>query len=193
LLLFAGLTVPALWAAQTVDRIAVVVGGTPITASEVLEEVRLTEFLNGEPPNTGPEQLRAAAERLIDQQLLRKEMEVGQYPAPPPSEGEQMLRNFQRERYPDEAQFRGALEKFSLTENQVKQHLLWQISVLRFTETRFAANVPAGDVQTDPQGANRARDAADAPSGNAVDQQLENWLKETRAQTRIEFKKEAFQ
>jgi hypothetical protein len=189
----AGICVAALPAAQTVDRIAVIVGGVPITQSEVLEEVRLTQFMNGEPLNVSADQMRTAAERLIDQQLLRNEMELGQYPAPTAAEADQMLQNFQREHYPAESQFRDALEKYGITEAQLKQHLVWQTAVLRFTETRFSANLPAPDMQADPQGANRSRAGADAPSGNAVDQQLDNWLKETRAQTRIEFKKDAFQ
>src|SRR5580700_11903799 len=44
--------------AAVVDRVAVVVGKTVITESEVLDEVRLTEFLNGQPLELGPQQRR---------------------------------------------------------------------------------------------------------------------------------------
>ena len=71
-------------AAQTgvIDRVAVVVGNQVITASEVELEVRLTEFLNGAPLDLGPAARKAAAERLVDQQLIRNEMQAAGYAAP---------------------------------------------------------------------------------------------------------------
>ena len=69
------------------------------TESEVQDEVRLTEFLNQQPLDLGPEQRRAAAERLVDQQLIRNEMQIGGYPQPSQSEAEAMLRNFRQEHY----------------------------------------------------------------------------------------------
>ncbi|HEY5163139.1 MAG TPA: hypothetical protein VII81_09020, partial [Terriglobales bacterium] len=60
-------------AAGVIDRVAVVVGTQVITESEVLLEVRLTEFFNGQPLDLGVDQRKAAAERLVDQQLIRNE------------------------------------------------------------------------------------------------------------------------
>ena len=96
-------------AAGVVDRVAVVVGDAVITQSEVLDELRLTEFLNGQPLDTGPEQRRAAAERLVDQQLIRKDMEIGHYPEPSAAESEAILRNFRQQHFPTPAAFRAAL------------------------------------------------------------------------------------
>src|SRR5450432_3413792 len=64
-------------AAGVVDRVAVVVGDTVITESEVLDELRLTEFLNSQPPDTRPEQRRAAAERLVDSNSSAKKWRSG--------------------------------------------------------------------------------------------------------------------
>jgi len=86
--------------AGVVDRVAVVVGNQVITESELLREVRLTEFMNGEPLDLSPEKRRIAAERLVDQQLVRKEMEIGSYPPPSPQEADAMLRKFRQEHYP---------------------------------------------------------------------------------------------
>lgn len=175
--------------AAVIDRIAVVVGNTVITETEVLREVRLTEFMNGQPLDLGPQQRRAAADRLVDQQLIRNEMSNGAYPMPPEKEADEMLRNFRRQRFHSEAEFRAALQKYSLTEDDLKQHMLWQLAALRFTDLRFQPNAPGGPVQS----ANRMREGAPAAASSNVDRQLDAWLKEARATTRVQFKQGAFQ
>ena len=172
--------------AAVVDRIAVVVGKTVITESEVLKEVRLTEFLNGQPVDPGPEQRRAAAERLVDQQLIRQEMQIGSYPQPDPAEADAVLRNLRQERYPTEAQFHDALEKYGITEDEVRRHLLWQLSVLHFTDVRFQNNLlpeapaatvtalsaPAGRNAFEPPGS--AQRDATTPSPAAADRTVQS-------------------
>jgi len=180
----------ALCLAAVVDRIAVVVGNNVITQSEVLREVRLTEFLNQQPLDLGPAARRAGAERLVDQQLIRNEMIAGNYPMPAPAEAEDgVLRSFREENYPDNDSLQKALQKYGLTEEDLKQHLLWQVAVLRFTDLRFQTGLPGEPVQS----ANRMKSGAPVPVPNDVDRQLDTWLKETRSSTRIQFKPGAFQ
>jgi hypothetical protein len=171
-------------AAGIIDRIAVTVGNQVITESEVLREARLTEIENGEPPDLGPAARRAAAERLVDQELIRREMHIGSYPKPTPEEGEAMLREWRREHYPDDAEYSAALAEYGVTEDELKQHLIWELAVLRFTDVRFktALSEPG-------QSADRAMNANETE----VERQLEAWLKQQRQSTRIQFKKEAFQ
>jgi hypothetical protein len=169
--------------AAVVDRVAVVVGKTVITETEVLQEARLAAFLNQTPLDLGPAARRAAAERLVDQQLIRNEMEIGGYPLPSGAEIDDMLRNLKQERLPSEAQYRAALDRYGIKEEDLRRHLAWQLSAIRFTDLRFTPVV-----QNDAQSANRA-----GPPANGVDQQLDAWLKETRAATKIQFKQEAFQ
>ena len=179
-----------LCAAAVVDRIAVVVGKTVITESEVLQEVRLTDFLNRRPLDVSPAARRAAAERLVDQQLIRTEMATGHYPAPSDDEAADMLRNFRQENYPSDAQFHEALQKYSLTEDDLKKHLLWQLATLRFTDLRFPTGVPG----TPEQAADRLKSGATSDADtDDVDGKLEAWLKETRKGTRVQFKPGAFQ
>jgi hypothetical protein len=177
-------------AAGVVDRVAVVVGAAVITESEVLDELRFTEFLNGEPLDAGPEQRRAAAERLVDQQLIRKEMEIGHYPEPSAAESEAMLQSFRQQHFPTTAEFRAALEKYGITEDHLKRHLLWQMTAMRFTDLRFRPGIAGSPEQT----ANRTKPGATVPaSGADVDQQMNAWLQEARSGIRITFKKEAFE
>src|SRR5437016_6955551 len=121
--------------AGVVDRLAVVVGDRVITESEVLRELRLTQLINSQPLDLGSEQRRAAAERLVDQQLIRNEMEIGRYPQPSEAEAAAMVQQFSKEHYAGSStQLHAALEKYGITEEELKQHLLWQLAALRFTE-----------------------------------------------------------
>jgi hypothetical protein len=192
------IAITIVWAASAavVDRVAVAVGKTVFTESEVMDEVRLTEFLNQEPLDLGPQQRRAAAERLVDQQLLRNEMQIEHFSEPAAAEADAMLRDLRREKFPGEAQYRDALQRYGITAQQLKQHLLWQLAVLRFTDQRFRPEIaqapgpevtPAADAS-----ANRASPATDgAPT--TVEQLMDAWLKEARGNTRVVFKPEAFQ
>jgi hypothetical protein len=173
--------------AAVVDRIAVVVGNNVITESEVFLEVRLTEFLNQQPLDLSPAARRAAAERLVDQQLIRNEMITGHYPMPTDAEASPMLQAFRQENYPDEAKYRTALQKYGISEDDLKQHLLWQLATLRFTDLRFQTGLP------NVQSANRLRAGSSEPDPDDVDHQLEAWLKETRNNTKVRFKPGAFQ
>ena len=176
-------------AAQTgvIDRVAVVVGNQVITESEVLLEVRLTALLNAQPLDLSAAQRKAAAERLVDQQLIRKEMQVGGYAMPAESGGEAVLRGFRQQNYQSIPAFRAALEKYGVTEDDIKRHLLWQAAALRFTDQRFHMSIPAPPAQSADRSADGdgAKDTAEDP--------MDVWLKQARGATRIQFKKGAFQ
>jgi hypothetical protein len=172
--------------AAVIDRIAVVVGKTVITETEVLQETRLEAFLNQTPLELSAQARKAAAEHLVDQQLVRNEMRIGSYPKPAPADVDSMLRNFRQEHFTSVSQYRAALEKYGVTEEQLKEHLSWQLSAIRFTDLRFG--VPASAEQS----ADRVPAGAPMPKAD-VDQQMDKWLKETRATTRVQFKPGAFQ
>lgn len=175
--------------AAVADRVAVVVGTDVITQTEVDEEARVTQFLNREPLDLSPDARKAAAERLINQQLIRGEMSISRFPEPSEKETQDMLRNFRQQHYPNESQFRTALQKYGLTEDDLKAHLQWQLAAMRFTDQRFrsVANAPAPAPETSAD-----RIAPGAPP-RSVDEAMDQWLSEARSRTRIEFKKEAFQ
>jgi hypothetical protein len=172
--------------AAVVDRIAVVIGNTVITETEVLQEARLEAFLNQAPLDLSAQARKTAAERLVDQQLVRNEMRIGSYPKPEPAAVESMLRNFRQENFKSIPEYRAALEKYGVTEDQLKDHLSWQLAAIRFTDIRFGA---PDNIQ---QSADRARPGAAPPKGD-VDQQMDAWLKETRNTTKVQFKPGAFQ
>jgi hypothetical protein len=172
--------------AAVVDRIAVVVGNTVITETEVLQEARLEAFLNQTPLDLSAPARKNAAEHLVDQQLVRNEMRIGSYSKPTPADIDAMLRNFRQEHFTSVSQYRAALEKYGVTEDQLREHLSWQLAAIRFTDLRFG--MPASGEQS----ADRVPPGAPMPKAD-VDQQMDKWLKETRATTKVQFKPGAFQ
>lgn len=204
LILLAAILAPAA-AGAVVDRTAVAVGNDVITETEILEEIRVVAFLNNQPADLGPAARRAAAERLIDQYLIRREMRISMYEMPAPAEAQAMLDNLRRARFPGDAALRAALQRYGITEAQLKRHLLWQLTAMRFTDLRFRAGLsePAEDILRRLE--NEAETRADRTAPGApppapatlpeptVDQQLDEWLRAARERTRIQFMKEAFQ
>jgi hypothetical protein len=173
--------------AGVVDRVAVVVGTHVITQTEVDEEVHVTEFENQEPLNLSPDERRAAAERLVDQQLLRNEMQLEHYEPPEAGESTKLLEEFRRQNYPAPARFAAVLHSYGITQQQLERHLLWQAELVRFVEFRFRGPAPSTGSASTP--------SASPPSSGSTDgnAQLDEWLKDARSQVRIEFKEDAFQ
>jgi hypothetical protein len=186
LIFFVPLLFSPCWAA-TVDRVALVVGKTVLTQSEVDDEARLSALESGKPLDLSGPQRKDAAERLVDQQLLRDEIQVIGFEMPT-TDSDAMLRQFRQSHFASVPLYRAALLRYGVTEDELKSHLLWELTAIRFTEQRFR---PLEAPSADSDKANRA-DAA-PPAGNSVDQQMEAWLKQQRAATRIVFKQEAFQ
>jgi hypothetical protein len=177
----------ALGFAAVVDRVALVIDKKVITESEVLDQLRLTDLLNNQPLDLGPEARRAAAERLVDQEFIRREMELSRFSQPSASDADALLGKFRQERFHTLADYRAALQKYGITEDQLKQHLLWQLTAIRFTDLRFRSQLP------EPSRQSADRSNGDTAAAGSVDQQMDAWLKQARANAKITFKPEAFQ
>ena len=196
--------------AAIIDRIAVTLDSQVITESEIMLEIRLTALLNGEPVDATPQARKKAANRLIEQKLIRREVELGRYVQPSPGEEEPMLKQIQAQRFHGPGDYRKALEKYGVDEAQLRAHLLWQLTLLRFIEVRFPPSVEVTDedmhqyfVQHLPELEKRAgkpvsiesvrNEIRDALTEQLVDKQLNDWLAEARGRTHIAFHPEAFQ
>ncbi len=198
--------------AEIIDRIAVTVDNRVITASQIILAIRLTAFLNGNKLDFSLAARRNAANRLIEQMLIRREMEVGRYSAPSPSDVEPMLKAVQEQRFPHAGEYLQAFTQYGITEEELKAYLLWQLTLLRFLDIRFRPGVEVTDAQIQSYyDKNRANlEARAGGSGNptlddlrdrirrilteeGVDRQMDAWLAEARKRSRIEFHEEAFQ
>ena len=68
---------------EIIDRMAVSVGNQVITEGQIDEEIRLTAFLNHEQPGASVTERKKAAGRLIEQALIKRDMDLSRYPPPP--------------------------------------------------------------------------------------------------------------
>ncbi len=136
---------PCLLRAVIIDQIAVVVGNSIVKDSDISRDLRVTDFLNGEPLDLSEKARKVAANRLIDQIFIRKEIEIGDYPVASPHEADQELEALVKQRFKTELAFQDALRKYGITAPDLRSHFLWQLTVLRFIDTRFKPAVLVTD------------------------------------------------
>jgi parvulin-like peptidyl-prolyl isomerase len=196
--------------AEVIDRIAVVVGNGVITESEILREIRLTAFLEGEPLDFSPEVMRKTAGRMVEQRLIGNEIGSSLYPPAQAEAVEQLLKQAQ-ERFPNAQAYRQELERTGITEDELKAHLERSLTTLRFIDFRFrpAVQISEADAakyftervlpelkKANPAGQFFLNDyrsqVQEGLIGERVDQASDEWLKEARSRTRIEYRPEAF-
>jgi hypothetical protein len=196
--------------AEIIDRIAVVVGDRVITESEIQREIRLTALLNGAALDFSPAAKRATAERLVEQRLIQEENDISLYPPPPDDAVEQALKQTQ-ESFGSTAKYRAELLRAGVTEEELRAHLLRQLVTLRFLDLRFRPGVQVPEEEmTDyfqrsiaPQlkknHPNREFSPADfrdqieqALIADRVDKAADEWLKDARSRTRVEFRAGVF-
>src|SRR5258708_22232002 len=132
---------------EIIDRNAITVGNQVITKAQIDEEVRLTAFLNGSQLDVSGEEGKKAADRLIEQTLVKRDMEFSHYPIPPDSDAEPALKAL-KANYPSEGQYRQALDRYGITEEVLKRRLWWQTALMRFIDYRFRPGilVPEKDI-----------------------------------------------
>jgi peptidyl-prolyl cis-trans isomerase SurA len=198
--------------ADIIDRIAVSVGNRVITTSDLDREIRVTALLNGVKPDFTPAGKRATTERLVEQKLIRNELESARYPTPAASEIEPELAEFKKKFFADDAAFAQALAAAGLTEQDVKDELLWQRTLLLFIEVRFRPGVQVTDQEISdyfdktvapaarlahPGEAVKLEDYRDQIEqtliGQKVDQDMDRWMQAARRRTQIVYHSEALQ
>ena len=102
--------------AELIDRVAVSVGNTVITESEILEQMRVRALLEGTPLKLDGESKRDAADRLIQQTLIRREIETTHYVVPESLSVEPLVTDFRKSRFNnDDAAYRAALRSAGVT------------------------------------------------------------------------------
>lgn len=209
---FAAVATAAVATAAIIDRVAVSVGNRAIAESEVLGEIRVVAFLNGATPDLGAVDKRATAERMVEQKLIRAELEASRYPLPTPGEVAPVLEKFKREHFPSAEEYLRQLRAAGLTEQDLKDELLWERTLLRFIEIRFrpAVQVSDEDIQgyfatvvepaakkahpDQPVSLKDFRDQIDQTlTGQREDKEMDAWLNEARRRTEIVFHTEVFQ
>jgi len=197
--------------AEILDRIAVSVGNKVITERDLSREIRLTALLNGTQPDFSPANKRETAERMVDQLLVRSELEASRYRLPSTAETDKELRQI-RNRFGSDAAYRSALAKYGVSEDDLKKRLMWQLTLVRFIDVRFRPGIQISDEDIRKYFNEHVRTLAAEAHPNSVpsvdgyrdsieqtlvsqaaNQQVEQWLKEARRRTRIQYHDEVLQ
>jgi len=210
-LLVAWIAVALCARAEIIDRIAVSVGNNVITAGDIGKEIRVTAFQNGAKPDFSSQNRKATAQRLVEQRLIRHELDLSKYPLPEASAVEPMLRQL-RQRYTGEKAFEDALAAYAITEQDVKDELLWQLTLVRFIEVRFRPGVQVSDQDIENYFDKVVKPAAEAAhpdepvslddyrekiqetlAGRRADQEVDQWLRQAEKSTEIVYHEAAFE
>lgn len=196
--------------AEIIDRIAVSVGSRVITETDLDCEIRITALLNNQKPDFSPAHKRQAAERMVDQTLVRGELDASRYP-PPSAVDTQAALQEEKARFGDDAAYRRTLAEYGVGEDDLMARLTWQLVLVRFIDVRFRPGIQIGDEEIRKYFDEHMRAGlteahpGQTPSvddyragieqtliGQAADQQAEQWLKEARRRTRIQYHDEVF-
>jgi hypothetical protein len=192
--------------AVVVDRVAIIVGKRVVKTSDLERDLRVSQFLNRQPLDLSPANRRKVADRLITQELIHQEVMNGGYSRPTEKDVDAFVQKLKRDRFSNsDAQLRSALARYELTEDELRQYLLWQLTVLRFIDERFRPGVLVTDEdvrayyeanlaelqKANPK--NSSREALESTIretliGERVNQNFEEWLTNTRQRLRIEYR-----
>src|SRR5579884_2191521 len=121
--------------ADIIDRIAVSIGNQVITTDQIDDEIRIAAFLAHEQPKLTAEERKQAAERLIEQTLIKREMDLTHYPVPDVAEADPLVNKIEAE-YPDRETFLNALAHYNINLDKLRRDLWWQLTLLKFTDER---------------------------------------------------------
>jgi hypothetical protein len=132
--------------AEILDKLVISVGQQVITELQLDEEIRVTALLNHEPVARTKEERRAAADRLIQQLLVTREMKVSHYPFPQPAAVEKYFGEV-RAGFGSGDDFNLALSKYEVTDDTLKQHLRQQLATMQFVEYRFRPDMEVSETE----------------------------------------------
>jgi len=195
--------------AEIVDGVSVVIGTRVIKQSDIDRDIRVVSFLNQTPPDFSARSRKEAASRLIDQLLIRQDIQSNG--AAPAALGgmEQLLMQIKKDRFAnDNTQYREALKRYGLSDEDLRSALLWQLTVLRFIDQRFGSAKAVSEEEIEQyfnshraeltKSHPAARSATDIRpeieaeiSGERANQQFETWIDQTRKDARIEYREES--
>jgi len=195
-------------AGEILDRIVARVNGHVILQSDWDDAVRYEAFMNVRPVEAiTPAQRKAVLDRLIDQELLREQIPSSDAEYAPSKEEVAKRIEEIRKQYPgadDDAAWRATLTLYDLGEEELKRHVVLQLSLLKMVDDRFRPTI-----QIDPKSIEsyyqqsllpqlKGSGAKEVPLAQVtpkikelltqqkVDQLLTSWLQNLRASSEIQ-------
>lgn len=191
--------------AEVVDRIAITIDYQVITESQIDEELRVAALLNHSALLRVPAARRDAADRLIQQLLIKREMALSHFAEPDPAELGTYLAGVKKEIAETDG-LPEALRRYDLNETTLRDHLVSQLTTLRYVEFRFRPEVSVTEaaVQTyvrrnSNPGTNPGTPAKTPDEirklilAERTDAALDGWLEEARKRFNIVYLDKALQ
>ena len=197
--------------AEIIDRVAVTVDRIVITESDILNQMRIAAFLNSEPINSSTSAKREAASRLVEQVLIRREMEISRYPAPELLSAENTLAEIKKDLFPGGEGYLQALAQYGIVEQELLENILLQLTTLQFIDYRFRPGIAIADEEVQayfeqklkPEHEKRIPDTPlvledvrdqieEILIEERVDQALDRWLRQASGQASIRYREEVF-
>lgn len=198
---------------EVIDRVAVSFGHEVVTLGAIRRQLRMSAYVSGQPPADTPEARRAAAERLIDQALVRREMELSRYTPIPMADVRKSVEAHREKLGLTPEQFAEELARYGFTTADFVDEIYWQATLLRFVQFRFSPSVQVGEDEIqeyyEREYLPRLRSMAPGQEPPALDEVrervagilasqkenavLEQWLRQGRQLARIRYHEEAFQ
>ncbi|HUQ49284.1 MAG TPA: hypothetical protein VM056_01085 [Terriglobales bacterium] len=133
---------PAAYAQVTIDRVVAIVNKQVITQSDWDEQERFEALVNGRPPEALDYSI-ASLDRLIDQVLMREQIDYVRFARITPEQVTAQVLSF-RKQIPsaeDDQQWMNILRSYALTPDEFERRVGIQMDVLHFIDMRFRPNV----------------------------------------------------
>jgi hypothetical protein len=192
------LAVAAAWP-DVIDRIAATVGKQIIAESQIRDLLRIAAYEQKRPYSETPLLRQQSLQDLINQTLIKREMELTRFPAP---RAEQVDAEWERLRSLHGEASAEAMRAAGLRETVLREYAVWRVTLLNFIEYRFRPGVrfteeeladfyeeqSAGwrrEGKTPPPLAEVRRELEQLLTARYVDQALDRWLGEQRTQNKI--------
>jgi peptidyl-prolyl cis-trans isomerase SurA len=197
--------------AERVDRLAVTAGPIVITEQQIVRQLTVAGLLDQKAPDLSNEAKRRTAEQLIDQAIVRGEMEASRYPLPSAEEVDRATQHWEAS-LPAGTLPAEALQQRGISREELRESLQRQLAVLRFIEYRFRPGITIEDNEIADyyrsvflEEQREARPGEAVPSlpaarGNIIealtqqqiDAQLERWLNASRQQLQVRYREAVF-
>jgi hypothetical protein len=147
---------------------------------------------------------------MIEQNLVQLELASSRYPLPELAELAPAIDEFKKAHFKDEAAYQAALAAYGITEDDFKELLLWQRTLLLFIQVRFESGVQVSPEEVEQYFTKTVKPAAEAAhpgqpvslddyrdqierklTGQRADQQMDIWLRDVRKRTDVVVHQEA--
>jgi len=198
--MFIGLVrLPSLGQAQeVVDRIAARVETDIILLSDIRQLNRYQIFLDGKAQSDAD-----ILNRLIDQWIVRNEASVARFPQPSPDDVNRSLERLKRS-FSSPEEFQARQKQSGITDEEIRRFLSAQLHLSNYLDTRFRPAIQVDEKaiedfyrtrvvphaesrgQTAPTLENARDFIQEALVQQAINEQSDRWLKESRTRVRVE-------